>query len=485
MIIKELIEKISDIICVKGPMDIDISGVAYDSRKVSKGNIFVAIKGFNLDGHSFIPHAISKGAVAVIGELDMDIPEITYIRVADSRRVLAQICAKYYGYPAQKLGIIGVTGTNGKTTTTYLIKALLERAGYKTGVIGTIGNLIGDKFIHADRTTPESLELNILFREMLREDVKYVAMEVSSHSLKLSRVEGINFEVGVFTNLTQDHLDFHKTFEDYYETKKKLFDLSKKAVVNVDDESGKKILKSVKIPALSYGIENIADIRARNVKVSAEGVFYQADIGGRNFFVSYRVPGRFSVYNSLAAIGTGLLLGITPELLINALESVKGVPGRFETVNMGQDFTVIVDYSHTPDGLENVLRTIKSFASGRIITVFGCGGDRDHTKRPMMGGIASKLSDYCILTSDNPRSEDPEAIIWEIEKGIFNNNYEKIINRKEAIARAIDMAKKDDVILIAGKGHEDYQVLKDRTIHFDDREVAVEFLIKKLNENSL
>lgn len=479
MKIKDLIETISNIVYVKGPVDADISCVAYDSRKVSEGCIFVAIKGFNVDGHDFIPHAVSKGAVAVIGERDLEIPEITYIRVTDSRKALAQSCAWYYGYPSRKLGIIGVTGTNGKTTTTYLIKALLERAGYKTGVIGTIGNLIGNKFLHTERTTPESLELNSLFLDMVREDVKYVAMEVSSHSLKLSRVEGIDFEVGIFTNLTQDHMDFHKTFEDYYESKRKLFDFSKKAVINVDDKSGKKILGSIKIPALSYGIENVADLRARNVKVSAGGVFYEVDIGGRKFYVSYRVPGRFSVYNSLAALGTGLMLGISPELLISALESVKGVPGRFETVNMGQDFTVIVDYSHTPDSLENALKTIKSFATGRIITVFGCGGDRDREKRPMMGGIASQLSDYCIITSDNPRSEEPEAIIEEIEKGIYNNNYEKIINRREAIAKAIDMAKKGDVVLIAGKGHEDYQILKDRIVHFDDREVAAEFLTRK------
>lgn len=479
MKIKELIENISGVIYVKGPLDKDISCVAYDSRKASKACVFVAIKGFNVDGHDFINHAISKGAVAVIGERDLDLQEITYIKVTDSRKALAQCSACYYGYPSRKLRIIGVTGTNGKTTTTYLVKALLEQAGYKTGVIGTIGNLIGDKFLPSERTTPESLELNKIFMEMVKENVKYVAMEVSSHSLKLSRVEGIGFEVGVFTNLTQDHMDFHKTFEDYYESKRKLFDSSKRAVINADDESGRKILNSLNVPAISYGIDNMADLRARNVKVSAQGVCYEADIDGRRFFVSYRVPGIFSVYNSLAAIGTGLSLGISPEILISAMENVKGVPGRFETVNAGQDFTVIVDYSHTPDGLENVLKTIKTFVMGRIITVFGCGGDRDRKKRPMMGEIASKLSDYCIITSDNPRSEDPEAIIEEIERGIINNNYEKVVDRREAIARAIDMAKKGDVVLIAGKGHEDYQILKDRVIHFNDREVAAEFLTKR------
>jgi UDP-N-acetylmuramoyl-L-alanyl-D-glutamate--2,6-diaminopimelate ligase len=477
--IGNLITKMSDIVYVKGPGDADISSVAYDSRMVSEGCLFVAIKGFNVDGHDFVPQAISRGAAAIIGEQDLDLPGIIYIRVRNSRKALAEASAWFYGYPSRKLGIIGVTGTNGKTTTTYLVKAMLDRAGYKTGVIGTIGNLIGDKILHAERTTPESLELNRLFLNMVQQGVNYVAMEVSSHSLKLHRVDGIDFQVGIFTNLTQDHLDFHKTFEDYYESKKKLFDLSRKAVVNVDDKSGRKILQSIDIPAISYGIDTDADLRARNVNISLEGVFYDIEVKGEKFSISYHVPGRFSVYNSLAALGAGLALGIPMDTLIDALGKVRGVPGRFEPVIVGQDFAVIVDYAHTPDGLENVLKTIKSFARGRIITVFGCGGDRDRKKRPIMGSIASRLSDYCIITSDNPRSEEPEAIIDEIEKGVVSSNYEKIADRREAIAKAIEMAKKDDVILIAGKGHEDYQILKDRTIHFDDREVAAELLVKK------
>ncbi|HHW02995.1 MAG TPA: UDP-N-acetylmuramoyl-L-alanyl-D-glutamate--2,6-diaminopimelate ligase [Thermoanaerobacterales bacterium] len=476
-----LISKLPDIVYVKGPADVNISSVEYDSRRVTEGSLFVAIKGFNADGHDFVPQAISGGAVAVIGEQDLDLPNITYIRVMNSRKALAQSCAWFYDYPSKKLGIIGVTGTNGKTTTTYLVKAMLDRAGYKTGVIGTIGNLVGDKVLRAERTTPESLELNRLFLDMVHQGVNYVAMEVSSHSLKLHRVDGIDFEVGIFTNLTQDHLDFHKTFEDYYESKKKLFDLSRKAVVNVDDESGRNLLQNIDIPAISYGIDNDADLRAINVHISLDGVFYDVEVKGKRFSVAYRVPGKFSVYNSLAALGTGISLGIPMDILIDALGKVTGVPGRFEPVKMGQDFAVIVDYAHTPDGLENVLRTIKSFVTGRIITVFGCGGDRDRRKRPVMGHIASRFSDYCIITSDNPRSEEPEAIIDEIEKGVIGSNYEKIVDRREAIARAIEMAEKDDVVLIAGKGHEDYQVLKDKIIHFDDREVAAELLLKKVN----
>jgi UDP-N-acetylmuramoyl-L-alanyl-D-glutamate--2,6-diaminopimelate ligase len=479
MKIKELVSKLSGILSINGSTNADITSIVYDSRKAGKGSLFVAIKGMSADGHEFIPQALEKGAVAVIGERDLKLENAVYIRVASSRRALAQSSAWFYGYPARKLKLIGVTGTNGKTTTTYLVKAMLDEAGIKTGVIGTIGNWIGNKLLPAERTTPESLELNQLFSQMLEEGVEYVAMEVSSHSLKLSRVDGIEFEVGIFTNLTQDHLDFHRTFEDYFNSKKKLFDFSRKAVINADDESGQKLIKLLDIPVTSYAIENKADLKAENVKITAGGVSYDLMVGSRRVPVSYRVPGRFSVYNSLAAIAAGLALGLSPDTMTKALEKVEGVPGRFEVVKSGQDFTVIVDYAHTPDGLENVLKTIKNFCTGRIITVFGCGGDRDKKKRPIMGKIASELSDYCIITSDNPRSEDPEAIIGEIEKGITAGNYEIIPDRKDAIKRAIEIAEKNDVVLIAGKGHENYQILKDKVIHFDDKEVAAEFLRKR------
>jgi UDP-N-acetylmuramoyl-L-alanyl-D-glutamate--2,6-diaminopimelate ligase len=479
MKIKELVSKLSGILSINGSTNADITSIVYDSRKAGKGSLFVAIKGMSADGHEFIPQALEKGAVAVIGERDLKLENAVYIRVASSRRALAQSSAWFYGYPAQKLKLIGVTGTNGKTTTTYLVKAMLDEAGIKTGVIGTIGNWIGNKLLPAERTTPESLELNQLFSQMLEEGVEYVAMEVSSHSLKLSRVDGIEFEVGIFTNLTQDHLDFHRTFEDYFNSKKKLFDFSRKAVINADDESGQKLIKLLDIPVTSYAIENKADLKAENVKITAGGVSYDLMVGSSRVPVSYCVPGRFSVYNSLAAIAAGLALGLSPDTMTKALEKVEGVPGRFEVVKSGQDFTVIVDYAHTPDGLENVLKTIKNFCTGRIITVFGCGGDRDKKKRPIMGKIASELSDYCIITSDNPRSEDPEAIIGEIEKGITAGNYEIIPDRKDAIKRAIEIAEKNDVVLIAGKGHENYQILKDKVIHFDDKEVAAEFLRKR------
>ncbi|TYP54947.1 UDP-N-acetylmuramoyl-L-alanyl-D-glutamate--2,6-diaminopimelate ligase [Thermosediminibacter litoriperuensis] len=481
MKVGQFLKTLSEIVDVRGSTDIEISSIAYDSRKVEKGSLFIAIQGFKLDGHDYIREAVSNGAVAVIGEKEVDLSEdVLYIKVKNSRKALSEVSSLFFGKPAERLNVIGVTGTNGKTTTTYLIKAILDEAGYSTGVVGTIGIRIKDRLLPAERTTPESLELNQIFSEMLKEGVEYVAMEVSSHSLKLHRVDHIKFEVGVFTNLTQDHLDFHASFEDYYASKKKLFDLSRKAVINVDDESGERLCRELNIPVLTYAVEKNADVRAENVAISSDGVSYDVCAGGKRRKIVYRVPGRFSVYNSLAAISACLFLGIDLDTMTKALEKVRGVPGRFEPVDEGQNFTVIVDYAHTPDGLENVLNAIKTFARGRIITVFGAGGDRDRGKRPLMGRVVSEHSDYFIITSDNPRTEDPQAIIDDIEKGIMEKSkYEKVTDRREAIKRAIEMASGGDVILIAGKGHEDYQIIGDKILPFDDREVVREFLRQK------
>jgi len=472
---------LTDVMEIKGNTPDQVQNVAYDSRKVMPGSAFIAITGFSKDGHDFISQAVEKGATLVIGEKELPLLKVPYIRVKNSRKALAEMAALLYGFPAKKLKIIGVTGTNGKTTTTYLVRAMLEHSGYKTGVIGTIGNCIGNEKLPAERTTPESLELNELFSKMADQDVKYVTMEVSSHSLKLHRVDGIDFDIGIFTNLTQDHLDFHKTFEDYYNSKKLLFLRSKRAVINIDDKHGLRLAKELDMPVLTYGIHHDADLKAQNVSIKAEGVSYDLIYKEMSQHVYYRVPGEFSVYNSLAAIGAGLLAGLELQKLIDALKKVEGVSGRFEPVKGSKDFTVIVDYAHTPDGLENVLNTIKNFCTGRIITVFGCGGDRDRKKRPIMGKIASNLSDFAIVTSDNPRSEDPDKIIEGIVAGITNSNYVKITDRREAIKYAIDIAQKNDVVLIAGKGHENYQILKYKTIHFDDKEVAAEFLKEKEN----
>lgn len=462
---------------IKRSKNLNISSIAYDSRKVKKDGLFVAIPGFKFDGHDFIPEAIKNGAILVIGEKDLNLGDISYIRVKNSRKVLGKISAYFYGYPAKKLKIIGITGTNGKTTTSYLLKAILDKAGFNTGIIGTIGNKIKDTIIPTEHTTPESLEINQLLSKMVEENVEYVVMEVSSHSLKLNRVDEIPFEIGVFTNLTQDHLDFHKTFEDYLKSKRKLFTLAKKAVINIDDAAGRKIIDTLNTPILTYGIKHKdADIRAENVKITDRKVSYILTIGDEKLPIYYHVPGLFSVYNSLAAISSGLLLGNSPQILAEAIKNAQGVPGRFEVVDKGQDYTVIIDYAHTPDGLENVLNTIRGFCKGRIITVFGCGGDRDITKRPKMGRVSSKLSDYTIITSDNPRSESPDKIIDDIEKGMVDKNYERIVDRKKAIKRAVEIARRDDVILIAGKGHETYQIIGDKIIHFDDREVVSDII---------
>ncbi len=483
---RELIQILPDIISIKGYIDVPIESIDYNSKKIKNGAIFVAIPGFNYDGHDFIFEALERGASAVIGEKDLDLGEKLYIRVKDSRKALALSSAWFYEYPADKLKLIGVTGTSGKTTVTYLISEMLKDIGICTGIIGTIGNVLNDRKIPTSHTTPESLELNQLFSKMVEENIKYLAMEVSSHSLKLHRVEGIKFDVGVFTNLTQDHLDFHKTFEDYFNSKKKLFSQSKQAVINIDDESGKRLLNIINIPRWTYGLDKKADLRAENIRITANGVSYDLVFRDKTYPVFYSTPGLFNVYNSLAAITAGVALGFPIDGLINALKKAKGVPGRFELVENNQGIIVIVDYAHKPDGLKNVLLTIREFCTGKVITVFGCGGDRDKGKRPIMGKISSELSDYTIITSDNPRSEKPEAIIEQIESGIIGDNYEKITDRSEAIKKAISIAKKGDAVLIAGKGHETYQIFCDKTIHFDDREVVREYFSKRgyLNEGT-
>ncbi|MGB9814289.1 MAG: UDP-N-acetylmuramoyl-L-alanyl-D-glutamate--2,6-diaminopimelate ligase [Thermovenabulum sp.] len=476
---RELINILKDIKSVRGNQNVIIEDVQYDSRKVRKNSLFVAITGFKDDGHKYLNDAIEKGSSAVVVEKEVDVKnnDILYILVENSRKALSTISDYFYKSPSKKMKIVGVTGTNGKTTTTYLVKSILEHSGLSAGVIGTLGIYINGELFPSERTTPESLELHKTFYEMQRRGINFVSMEVSSHSLKLSRVDDVAFEVGVFTNLTQDHLDFHADFEDYYCSKRKLFDLSKKAAINIDDLHGKRLIKEIKIPYVSYAIENNADIKAEDVNISEDGVSYNIIYNGQKIKVNYQVPGKFSVYNSLAAISAALLLGIDLKTSVEAIGKVKGVPGRFEPIKEGQDFSVIVDYAHTPDGLENVLNTIKTFAKGRIITVFGAGGDRDRAKRPKMGKIVSELSDYFIITSDNPRSEDPEKIIEDIEEGVIKTKpYEKIVDRRQAIKKAIEMAEKNDVVLIAGKGHENYQIIKDRVIPFDDREVAREFL---------
>lgn len=456
--------------------DKEITSVEYDSRKVKEGSLFVAIEGFETDGHKYIDSAIKNGAMAVVCQKDVEFSGATKILVEDSRKALALLSAEFFSHPASKMKIIGITGTNGKTTTTYLVKEILEYKDHKVGLIGTNQNMIGSRVIESSRTTPESLELHKLFAQMYAEGVEYVIMEVSSHSLYLDRVYGVDFEIGAFTNLTRDHLDFHKTMDNYALSKAILFSMCKAGIINSDDEYAEKITENALCKKISYGIKSKSDITAQNIKLGSKGVNFDAVTPLAKENIRVNIPGDFSVYNALCALGICLGLGISITDIKNALAIATGVKGRAEVVNIPSDYTVMIDYAHTPDGLENIIKTVKGFSKGRVITVFGCGGDRDRTKRPIMGKISGELSDISVITSDNPRSEDPDFIISEIESGIkeTNGEYYIVSQRKDAIRFAMEMAKKDDIVLLAGKGHETYQILNTGTIHFDEREIVRE-----------
>lgn len=467
---------------VKGSDDLDIRQIQYDSRKVEKGDLFVCIEGYSTDGHKYINSAAKNGAVAIICSRDIEnLPDCTILKVDDSRKVLAAAGANYYGNPADKLKVIGITGTNGKTTSTFMMKSILEAAGYKVGLVGTIANYIGSKKVPTHRTTPESLELQKLFKEMVDEGANYCVMEVSSHSLYLNRVYGIKFCEAIFTNLTRDHLDFHKTFENYYNAKLILFKNTLNSIVNLDDAYGDRVYKDAGGNKISYSINEDADVKASNIHMHSRGIEFDLTYNSKVAHINLNIPGRYNVMNALGSAAACLNEGISLEIVKKGLESMLCVPGRCEIVtqNYNLGYEVIVDYAHTPDGLQNILNTAREFTKGRLISVFGCGGDRDNTKRPIMGKIGTDLSDIAVITSDNPRTEDPMSIIKEVVAGVEKDNYIVIENRREAIKKAMEMAKKDDVIVIAGKGHEDYQILKDKTIHFDEREVVSE-IVKEL-----
>jgi len=461
-----------------GNTNLDIKSISYDSRNVEANSLFVCIKGFEVDGHRFAASAIKKGAIALLVENEIDLPDVTVIKVKNTRKALAIISNNFYNNPSSKMNIIGVTGTNGKTSITYLISAIFNYKGEKTGIIGTIQNSIGDRIIKTSRTTPESLELQKLFYDMDKEKVDTAIIEVSSHSLSLNRVESTDFDIGIFTNLTQDHLDFHKTMDNYLKAKSLLFSMCKIGIINIDDDASSYIINNSNCKIFTYSIVKDSDFKATNISIDSSGSSFEVIINEKieEFYVS--IPGKFSVYNTLAAIIACISLGVAVYTIKRALNEIKGVKGRCEVVENNKGYNIIVDYAHTPDGLLNILNTVKEFSKGRIITVFGCGGDRDRKKRPIMGEIAGNNSDISIITSDNPRSEDPVDIIDEIEVGIINTNciYKKIVDRKDAIRYAISIYKKDDIMVIAGKGHENYQILKDKTIHFDDVEVVLELL---------
>lgn len=464
------------ILTKRGNFEIPVRGIAYDSRKVEKDYLFVAIKGLQTDGHLFAGQAVANGAVALVVQEAMDetLP-VAWAQVPDTRQALSTISARFYGEPSSRLKLIGVTGTNGKTTTTYLLRSIYQNAGSCVGLIGTIANWCGERMLPASHTTPESHDLQKLLAEMADQGIDTVIMEVSSHALALHRVTGCHFNTAIFTNLTQDHLDLHQNMEDYLAAKKILFQMAEKfVVINNDSPAAAEIEKAARIRVISYGINNKADLTASSIRVGPKGVSYHVHTPWGDGQVNLKLTGYFNVYNSLAALAAGGAHGLELGAMAQALEGVGGVPGRFELVERGQDFTVIVDYAHTPDGLENVLKTARQLTRGRLITVFGCGGDRDRGKRPLMGEIAAVNSDFIIITSDNPRTEEPLQIIAEIENGLgrFHSRYTVLPDRREAISYAIQSASPGDVVVIAGKGHEEYQIIGGEKLPFSDREEA-------------
>ncbi len=490
MQLKELLSGI-EYLHFQGSDRVEVTGLTYDSRRVKPGDIFVAIIGFQQDGHDYLSQARERGARAVVVEREIEFNSgVSVIRVRDSRLALAELSNIFYGHPSQRLQLIGVTGTNGKTTTTYLIEALLRQAGFKTGLMGTIANRIGEQRYRTERTTPEAPEIQSFLATMLKQGVSHAVMEVSSHALQLKRVEGLEFDCAVFTNISQDHLDFHPSLDDYLKTKTLLFQslaADKRAVINMDDPRSGYILNQLEASPLTYGIEQEADLRAQRITVSRQGVEMTVITPVGEIELNLKLSGLFNVYNALAAVGVGLVYDLGLEEIKVALEKVGGVAGRFELVDCGQDFGVVVDYAHTPDGMENILQTARELTEGKRIIVFGCGGDRDRKKRPLMGRVAARYGDLVIVTSDNPRSEDPALIIEEIIAGIKelsfpDNKYRVVKDREAAIREAISAADSGDLVFIIGKGHETYQELKDRTIPFDDREVARRLLNKRLGQ---
>jgi UDP-N-acetylmuramoyl-L-alanyl-D-glutamate--2,6-diaminopimelate ligase len=487
MYLEELLETIDEK-NLEGSRDLEVTGLSYDSRLVEPGQAFFCIKGLVTDGHLFVGDALERGARVLFVEREPEDevpPEVTLVLVPDTRLALAHCSSRFYGDPSGHLKLVGVTGTNGKTTTTFLIENIFKEAGLATGLIGTIENHVREAVEPVTRTTPESLDLQRLLRRMVDEGVEVVAMEVSSHALELHRASGCSFDVVVFTNLTQDHLDFHISLEEYFGAKRRLFEGDefgprRTAVINFDDVFGRRLIEETSQPSRSFGIEEKADVSARGVKVSARGNRFELVFAEESIPVATMLQGRFNVYNCLAAATVAFELGADNDSIVAGLAGLAGVPGRFENIDCGQHFTALVDYAHTPDGIRNVLEACREVTPGRVIIVVGCGGDRDRSKRPLMGRVGTELSDLCVITSDNPRSEDPEAIIEMILEGVRGEfpaeRYEVVVDRREAIKKALSEARPGDLVVVAGKGHESGQIFADRVIAFDDRQVVRECL---------
>ena len=494
MTLQELLSSL-DVVKTQGDLHADVVSITEDSRAVGPGSVFVAIQGVQQDGHEFVSQAFAQGAVAVVVDdrwsrnLTEEIRPMdsALIHVRNSRKALGLMAAKLYGMPSQQLKMVGVTGTNGKTTVTYLAKSLLEAQGHRVGLLGTVGYVYGKEQRVASHTTPASVQLQEMLGEMVRAGTDVGVLEVSSHALELDRVAGCEFDIVVFTNLTQDHLDFHQNMENYFQSKLRLLtdyvenaqkSSPKRALVNADDSWASLILQHCPIPVWTFGIHTEADIQAEAVQLGMDGTTFEVKSPHGRMMITSQLVGEHNVSNMLAAIGIGLEMGMSLDLIERSLGSVSNVPGRFERIQEDQDFTVVVDYAHTDDALQRLLEAAQKVKQGRIITVFGCGGDRDTGKRSKMGEVAVRMSDRVIVTSDNPRTEDPYAILVDIEKGIEavpreeRCPYRTIADRAEAIRAAIEAASSGDLVLIAGKGHEDYQILGTQKIHFDDREEA-------------
>ena len=485
MKLKELLKDIPVLECTADP-ELEITDVHYDSRKVTEGSLFVAVTGFASDGNRFIPMALSKGAVAVVTAKKPE-GEVPYVLVESDRLALALLGCNFFSHPAKSMTMIGVTGTNGKTSTTLLLKQVLEKVlGAKVGLIGTMANMVGDEEIPTERTTPESFDLQALFGRMRDAGCSHVVMEVSSHAITLERIGGTHFDIAAFTNLTEDHLDFHKTMDAYCDAKAELFRRCDKAVINADDSYAPRILEAAACPVLATSVAGMEGLHAQNLELLSEGISFTAICGEEAVAVHLPIPGKFTVYNALTVMGIAKQLGISLADCAEALKTAQGVKGRVEVVpTPGMPYSVLIDYAHTPDGLENVLSSVKDFCKGRVIGVFGCGGDRDPMKRPIMGEIGVRLSDLAIITSDNPRTEEPMAIIEDILKGVKQEYGEYIVmeDRRAAIRYAMDIVKKDDIIVLAGKGHETYQEIHGVKYHLDEREEVAAHLQELRNKN--
>ncbi len=481
MLLKDLLIDVPGAWEIRGDAELDIAALVTDSREQTKDGLFFCISGLRFDAHTFAPQAAQNGCIALVVERFLEDSPLTQVRVENARAAMAHIASAFYGHPERSLRLVGVCGTKGKTTTTYLMKAILEKAGFKTGLIGTTGNLIGDKHLPSNMTTPDPVDLHRCLRQMVDEGVEAVSMEVSAHAVDMHRLDGVSFEAACYTNFSQDHLDYFGTMERYFETKKSFFlnGAVRNAALNADEETSASVIRDLSIPYITYGISADADVFARDIEISENGVSFSIRLRGlEEMPISMHLTGMFNVYNALAAASLAMIMGVDKSAIKEGLESVLNVPGRVEILDTRTPYKVILDYAHSPDALENILTTVRAFTRNRLIVLFGCGGDRDHGKRPIMGEIVGRLADFSILTSDNPRTEDPDAILRSIEEGMrkTDGKYVVIENRREAIRYALEMGQEGDVIILAGKGNETYQDIMGVKRPFDEKVVVRELL---------